>query len=139
MTDTPSPLVALKSEEILVFHVPKDVKQFDIVNGVKTYSPDNLDILSYRIYLTGSYDNPFEFVSVNASELPLSGYLLQPKHLDSRVASGTVIPGSYQGTTGFYKRVFANKGLPIVADIIGDKVYFLFATKSQRVDYSFTN
>jgi hypothetical protein len=67
--------------------------------------------------------------------IPLTGYLLNPIELDERVAIGTTVAGFFQGVRGHFTRVFADKGIPPVSRVIGDKVAFIFATKALTVNF----
>lgn len=134
-----SPLSALQSEVILSFFVPKIGAASTMVSGVQTFDATNepLDKLTYSIYLQGADRNPFEFFGLSQAELPLMGYLLDPLQLDERVGIGTQAPGIFQGSTGYFKRVFCDKGLPIVSRLIGEKVAFIFSAQSVDFDTVF--
>jgi hypothetical protein len=130
-----SPLVALKSVTKLTFMVAKDTSSYIDVDGVRQYSKGSVDCLHYDIYLKGAYSNPYEFVSLELTTIPLTGYLLNPIKLDDRVAIGTTVAGFFQGVRGQFTRVFADRGIPPVSKVIGDKVAFIFTTKVLTVDF----
>lgn len=130
-----NPLKALQSTTTLTYYVPKPGAVNQRVVGVETYEGfDNLDRLTYSIYLTGVTRNPFEFMGIDTAEVPLMGFLLDPLYLDNRIAIGTQVPGRYQNTTGMFKRVFCDVGLPIVSKIIGERVAFIFTAQSIEFD-----
>jgi hypothetical protein len=133
-----NPLESLKTSTDLVFFVPKPGAASTSIAGVQSYAAgvDTLDKLAYSVYLSGAVRNPFEYFGLQQSEIPLTGFLLNPLHIDSRIAIGTQVPGFFQSTAGYFKRVFCDKGISIVSDIIGDRVAFIFA--AQAIDFDMT-
>ena len=131
-----NPLESLKSTETLVFFVPKPGTSSTSIAGVDSYEvgDDTFDKLTYSVYLSGAVRNPFEYFGLQQSEIPLTGFLLNPLHIDNRIAIGTQTPGFFQSTAGYFKRVFCDKGISIVSDIIGDRVAFIFAAQSIDFD-----
>lgn len=131
-----SPLVALQSATKLIFKVAKNTANYQDLDGVRVYENQDVECLAYDIYLKGAYANPFEFVSLDYTEVPLQGYLLNPLKIDYRITIGSTVMGEFQGIIGQFKRVFIDRGIPPVANVIGDRVAFIFSTKALTVDFN---